>query len=67
MDRLRPLGLLKATITLMDIPVKMAHVLMGITEQIRMTAQGTIGLAQVIETPSLEKKVLDSSLLIDSA
>jgi len=51
----------------MDIPVKMAHVLMGITEQIRMTAQGTIGLAQAIETPSLEKKEIDSSLLIDAA
>jgi hypothetical protein len=45
----------------------MAHVLMDITEQIRTTAQGTIGLAQVIETPSLEKKVLDSSLLLDAA
>jgi len=51
----------------MDITVKMAHVLMDITEQIRMTAQGTIGLAQVIETPSLEKKEIDNSLLIDAA
>jgi hypothetical protein len=40
---------------------------MDITEQIRMTVQGTIGLAQAIETPSLEKKDLDSSLLIDVA